>query len=265
MDVYFFMLEIKSLTIDEYIQFHYLIYCHDLHKTKGISHNDYHKMYPELNKLKGFDGMCSDMSRPGEKKKKYDKNGRETTDVDNYRISLIDGVVKFIDKPDKDNVCNDLRINFRHPTESIEKVHEKLLLNKSYSLYNEDPYYPFTSLKYHIILLSNICHNYRKGYEFNELCLKSINKNNIIDIFDVVFIHPSIDNCLVIVDKDIYPECPSSKIGCKPAMMFGNTLRRGNINIHRDFRSELYRINSWSTGLQYYEDLLDSEKNYGSI
>lgn len=51
------------------------------------------------------------------------------------------------------------------------QLHNAVLASKLLNLYCEARHYPFTSLKYHILLATALYHNFQAGYAFRELAL----------------------------------------------------------------------------------------------
>jgi len=118
--------------------------------------------------------------------------------------------------------------------------------------------YPYTSLKYHTLLTANLYWNYLHGRQFKDICFKIIDMDDVIDIFDVVYIDIDNNKCFIISVADKYKRYDAlAVLGNKPTMNFGNLMGRlrGEVYIEKQLFSNLRRIKSWSTGLQYFDDI----------
>lgn len=226
---------------------------HDFHKMKGKKHN---KNNPQHVVPMGADGNAGDMSRL-KLKSKFNTNEEDADDVSNYRLSLIDGTNLF-EHGKRETLCEEIRREFRYTDSPADVLYKKLLLCKSFSMFNEDVDYPYTSLKYHTLLTANLYWNYLHGRQFKDLCFKIINMDDVIDIFDVVYIDNNNNKCFTISVADKYKKYDAlAVLGNKPTMNFGNLMGRlrCDVYIEKQLFSNLRRIKSWSTGLQYFDDV----------
>ncbi|MDP2846072.1 MAG: hypothetical protein Q8N79_08400 [Candidatus Methanoperedens sp.] len=139
--------------------------------------------------------------------------------------------------------------------DSAELLHMKLLGDKIIGNFNEITSMPFTSLKYHTLLVCTLHWNYKQGRDFQDLYLHCATKMPD-EAYSIVFQYD--DLCMFINDD------PSgAKIGA-PAPFFGQTVGRlYNVPLPEFMVDNLRRFRSWSTGLQYLEDALAFMKESG--
>lgn len=133
-------------------------YQHDAHKFLGTPHEDAPEVFAGVAANEsvplGADGDAARLSRP---------SGEPTPTVDNHethhRLSLVDGRSR--DVPDR--FARDRLIRAVHGliTESDpDALHEGWLTSDVASAFNESIYYPYTSLKYHTLLVAALLDNY---------------------------------------------------------------------------------------------------------
>jgi len=132
--------------------------------------------------------------------------------------------------------------------ESTQALHTKLLNDKIVSNFNEITSMPFTSLKYHTLLVCVLHWNYKQGRDFKDLYLHyttEMPKEPYGTIFKYGDMHFIINN-----------DPAGAKIGA-PAPYFGQTIGRlYHIPLPDYLVDNMRRFRSWSTGLQYFEDAL---------
>lgn len=140
--------------------------------------------------------------------------------------------------------CTREYIESKDPT---TELHAKLLNDRIVSNFNEITSMPYSSLKYHTLLVCALHYNYKKGLDFQDLYLRYTDrpKKQYTSIFQ------SGDFYLVIDDgKD------GAHIGA-PALYFGQTIGRLNaLPLPQYITDNLKRFRSWSVGLQYLDDVL---------
>ncbi|WP_135807263.1 hypothetical protein [Halorussus marinus] len=130
------------------------------------------------------------------------------------------------------------------------------------SLFNESPYYPYTSLKYHTLLVAALVDNYRSGFEFDELFLAVSERDGPAD--SVVVPHRTV---LTTPSFAVHVTgAPggrlAARLGAGPARSFADVWSRlpavpFAVDEERRWRvldAQLRRIRSWSTALQYIEE-----------
>jgi hypothetical protein len=142
--------------------------------------------------------------------------------------------------------CQREYIDCNEPT---PELYIKLLNDKIVSRFNEITTMPFTSLKYHTLLVCALHWNYKQGRDFQDLFLHCTTEKMPKELYSTIFKHGDLR---LIINND-----PSgAKIGA-PAPYFGQTIGRlYNIPLPEFLIDNLRRFRSWSTGLQYLEDVL---------
>jgi hypothetical protein len=220
---------------------------HDFHKLKGLKH----KRDSGLSTRADYD--ASFMSRPPKKRKP-----ERGEDINNYRLSIIDGTSYYKrGQNERNTLCSRIRSDYYNPKDTAEVLFLHLLNCDILFRFNEDPRLPYTSLKYHSILTTNLHWNYILKRKFEDLYLKIIDTKEVECIFSIVFIDKRNKKCLIISDKGSQTDYEAySHIGKKPTMNFAGVMSRiaGDVYIQSNVFANLRRIQSWSTGLQYLED-----------
>jgi len=144
-------------------------YRHDAHKVRGRSHSagsrELAGVRVNLDVPYGADADASRLSRP---------NGKPETTVDNhethYRLSLLTGGERY----DPDSFALRRYESELHDLLAIDdaqRMHRRWLHTDLMSAFNEAVHFPYTSLKYHTLLVAALVDNYRSGNEFDELRL----------------------------------------------------------------------------------------------
>ncbi|MFA4870920.1 MAG: hypothetical protein WC623_22165 [Pedobacter sp.] len=220
---------------------------HDFHKLKGAKHKNDMKLSTSA------DADASKMSRPHiTKKPVYADN------VSNYRLSLYSGDLLYESgQGNRDNLCAKIRHNY-DMNNTAETLYQRLISDTSLSQFNEAPDLPYTSLKYHTILTTNLHWNYLNNHKLSELRLKIVSLDEVNYIYDQIFKDERNKKCLIIADKELYPNHETvATIGSVPFTNFGDVISRmtGDVYLDRITFSNLRRIKSWSVGLQYLEDI----------
>jgi hypothetical protein len=151
------------------------VYRHDAHKFTGESHRHATETFAgvEVNQPvpHGADVDAAALSRP---------TGNPTATVEQhlsrFRLSILTGKSKF--SQTEAAVDRDVRELL---TESDpELAHERWLESDLAALFNESPYYPYTSLKYHTLLVGTLYDAYRSGGSFSDLRLTVDPSNNLV-------------------------------------------------------------------------------------
>ena len=136
-----------------------------------------------------------------------------------------------------------------------DELYTNLLEDRVVGNFNEVTSMPFTSLKYHTLLVCVLHYNYKQGRDFQNLYLHCI-KEKPKDEYTVIF---HFDNIWFVVNNDV----TGAKIGA-PSPYFGQTIGRlNNIHLPEFLIDNLRRFRSWSAGLQYLEDALIFIKSKG--
>ena len=141
-----------------------------------------------------------------------------------------------------------------------DNMHHTWLTSAVAREFNESVYYPYTSLKYHTLLVAALLDNYRAGQEFADLLL-------VVDPPDKCVPHRTIftsDQFSLRLDTASAGR-PTASLGDYPSQSWARTWRRLSSHPletdHDKFDmvldANLRRITSWSTALAYIEDALE--------
>ncbi|ELY54932.1 hypothetical protein C491_17584 [Natronococcus amylolyticus DSM 10524] len=229
------------------------VYRHDTHKLTGQSHAHADETFAGVpvnqSVPHGADGDAARLSRP---------SGTPELTVANHtsphRLSLLtgDSVITSVEPADPE-INHALRELL---TETDPKaMHAAWLASDVAALFNESLYYPYTSLKYHTLLVAALVDNYSDGYEFDELRL-------VVDPPDEIVPHRTVytgDRFALRIDRDANRR-PSARLGARPwrswatvwSQLSGHPLTTDRFDMVLD--ANLRRIRAWSTALQYLED-----------
>jgi hypothetical protein len=231
------------------------IYRHDAHKLNGQPHDSAPEMFAGVpvnqDVPHGADSDAAALSRPSGQPEQTVE-----THETHYRLSLIEGESRY-----------DPQQFTRHGVESAvrkllteddpEAMHRAWLESDVVSAFNESVYYPYTSLKYHTLLVAALLDNYRDGHEFADLLL-------VVDRAGEIVPHQTVyagEEFALRIDEDADGR-PSSRLGSRPWRSWASTWNR--LTAHPlDAATDKYdmvldanlrRIGAWSTALQYIED-----------
>lgn len=232
-----------------------IAYRHDAHKLNGKPHKSapktFHGVPVNQSVPHGADGDASALSRPrGQPEQTVD------THETNYRLSLLTGSSHYDPEEFSRTTLADALDDLLMET-NPEAMHRAWLTSDVASGFNESVYYPYTSLKYHTLLVAALLDSYRNGHGFNELLL-------VVDGADEVVPHRTIfssERFSFRIDTDRDGN-PCARLGSRPWRSWASTWNR--LTDHpldtaandwdRTLDANLRRIWSWSTALQYVED-----------
>jgi len=199
----------------------------------------------------GADSDGAALSRP---------NGKPEQTVDNhethYRLSLLSG----------DTEYDPNTFALRHYESELHdllavgdavEMHQQWLDSELMTAFNESTFHPYTSLKYHTLLVAALVGNYREGHSFDELQL-------VVDDGETVVPHRTVYSGdrfgLRITGRETTN--PRARLGSRPWRSWASVW--GRLSDHppldTDDRFEMFldanlrRIQSWSVALQYIED-----------
>jgi hypothetical protein len=136
-------------------------------------------------------------------------------------------------------------------------AHGRWLDSDVAAAFNESVYHPYTSLKYHTVLVAALLDNYRADNEFGNLRLIVDPADDIVP-FRTIF---SGDRFALRIDVDDNGR-PSARLGSRPWRSWASTWNRltahpldtASNKYDRKLDANLRRIQSWSTALQYIEE-----------
>jgi len=231
-------------------------YRHDVHKLRGRAHENAAAEYAGVRVNEGVplnaDRDAALLSRPEGEPEMTVSNHRSP-----YRLSLVTGASagEDVGVGEIESAVKGL-VTVADPVEA----HRAWLESRVASVFSESLFYPYTSLKYHTLLTAALLSNYRVGAGFEDLCL-------IVDDPDE---DPTphrtvLETGEVSLRVSADPEGrPAAALGSGPAMSFADVWSRlpehpGGADGCRAWRvldSQLRRIRSWSTALQFIEDFV---------
>ena len=261
-------------------------YRHDVHKLRGRSHANAaatHTGLPVNETVpQNADAHAALLSRP---------RGDPDWTIDNhrspYRLSLLTGESL---QAAATAAGSDLG-GLIEPTDP-DRLHATWLTSALPAAYSEAMHYPYTSLKYHVLLVGAILANYQAGYDFEELCLvatqpefdESENLNSTptesgeletaatqLSVEQALACESVIPQRTVLWTPDVAlhvtatpGDRPAARIGPRPRRAFGETWSR--LSAHpletassrraRLLDAQLRRLQAWSTALQYIASFL---------
>ncbi|OYR52920.1 hypothetical protein [Halorubrum sp. Ea8] len=232
------------------------VYRHDAHKINGQPHDRAPEMFEgvPVNQTvpHGADSDASALSRP---------SGQPEQTVENherlYRLSLIEGESRYdpqgFTRGGVESAVRELLTE-----DNPETIHRAWLESDVVSAFIESIYYPYTSLKYHTLLVAALLDNYRDDHEFSDLRL-------VLDDADEIVPHRTVyadGEFALRIDVDTRGQ-PSARLGSRPWRSWAsvwNRLEAHPLDTDGDrydmvLDANLRRIGAWSTALQYIEDL----------
>ena len=127
------------------------------------------------------------------------------------------------------------------------------------ALVNESMYYPYTSLKYHVLLAAALLDNYHAGFGFEELFLAVAGSGAVTPHRTVLVTR---DGSLCVTGEP--GGRPAARLGDAPARSFADVWARlpeypfdvGETRQWRVLDAQLRRIRSWSAALQFIEEFM---------
>ncbi|WP_353635510.1 hypothetical protein ABSL23_15805 (plasmid) [Halobacterium sp. NMX12-1] len=228
---------------------------HDAHKFTGESHEDAREEFAGVpvnqSVPQGADGDAAALSRPQQQQEQT-----VPTHNDHYRLSLLTGETAY-DPGEFSRATIESEIADLIAIEDAHAAHEQWLTSDVAAAFNESVYHPYTSLKYHTLLVAALLDNYRAGHEFADLRL-------IVDPEgDVVPFRTIYDgNRFALRIDESADGNPSARVGSRPWRSWAsawNRLTAHPLDTDRDkydmtLDANLRRMQSWSAALQYIED-----------
>ncbi|QLG62206.1 hypothetical protein [Halorarum salinum] len=228
---------------------------HDAHKFTGESHGDACEEFAGVpvnqSVPEGADCDAAALSRPQHKQEQT-----VPTHDDHYRLSLLTGETAY-DPVEFSRATIESEVRDLFAVEQAETAHERWLASDVAAAFNESVYHPYTSLKYHTLLVAALLDNYRAGNEFPDLRLIVEPAGEVVP-FRTVFDGERFALRIGIEDGD----CPSARLGSRPWRSWASAWNRltahpldtGHDKYDMTLDANLRRTQSWSTALQYIED-----------
>ena len=228
---------------------------HDAHKFTGESHDNAREEFAgvAVNQTvpKSADGDAAALSRPQQK-----QDQTVPTHDDHYRLSLLTGETAY-DPGEFSRETIGSEVSDLIGIEDAQTAHKRWLESDVAAAFNESVYHPYTSLKFHTLLVAALLDNYRADHEFGNLRL-------IVDSAgDVVPFRTVFDGDRFALRIDVNADGnPSARLGSRPWRSWASAWNRLTAHpLETDqnkydmtLDANLRRIQSWSTALQYLED-----------
>ncbi len=250
-------------------------YRHDTHKLFGRSHILAGEWYGDIRINEqvplGADADAAMLSRPAASPDQTVANHATP-----HRLSLLTGSPP----PGIDQLQIELPglavdIEYLLAPPNAERLHAEWLTDSVSAMINESVYYPYTSLKYHTLLVAALLDNYRAGHTFDELSLVATEgeptagapaSTSVEEALESEAVRPHRTVCwtpaatLHVTGKP--GDRPATPIGEVPVRSFADAWARlpehpldtDGDRKARLLDAQLRRIRSWSTALQYIED-----------
>lgn len=232
-------------------------YRHDAHKLNGEPHKYAPETFAgvEVNQTipHGADGDAAALSRPSGQPEQT-----VTTHENHYRLSLLSGDSRY-DPEEFTRATVESAVRRLLTEDDPQAIHRAWLDSEVASAFNESVYYPYTSLKYHTLLVASLLDNYRNGHEFTDLAL-------VVDAAEAIVPYRTVyagdEFALRIAPTDERDGQPFARLGSRPWRSWASTWQRltaSPVDVDDDewdraLDANLRRIWSWSTALQYIED-----------
>lgn len=231
------------------------VYRHDAHKTRGQSHNnapdEWRGMPVNADVPYGADADAAAMSRP---------RGKPTQTIEghdtHYRRSVGSGTTHYDPNSFALQHIED-ELTRLLEAEPVGVMHSRWLKSTVASGFNEAVYYPYTSLKYHTILVAVLVWWYRDGYEYDDLGLY-LQYPDKADRPETIYDGNGFSLAIAPHERG-----KSAKLSSYPMQNFASVWMRlpahaplagGDAKAGRWIDAQLRRIKSWSTALQYLEN-----------
>ncbi|WP_235681702.1 hypothetical protein [Halorubrum salinarum] len=253
---------------------------HDVHKLRGKRHAsaDREVCGVRVNQSVpcGADGDAAVLSRP---------SGEPEQTVANHvspaRLSLVTGAT-VADPGEVPASVEDVRGLVRPGCSDPARLHAEWLTSDVAARFNESVYVPYTSLKYHTLLVAALLDNYRAGHAFEDLCLVAErpargpptgdgDDGRVAAALDAEVVVPCrtvlwTSELAVRVTGDAPSTGAVASLGAGPARAFADTWSRLSaepLDLERKWLrvvdAQLRRVRSFSTALQYVEDVVERD------
>jgi len=235
---------------------------HDVHKFTGESHANARGVFAGVpvnqSVPEGADRDAAALSRP---QQRYEQT--VPTHRNQYRISLFTGETAYNPRAFSQTSIES-QVSDLITIENAQTAHEQWLSSNVAAAFNESMYHPYTSLKYHTLLVVALLDTYRAGIEFDNLQLVVDPADEIVP-FRTVF---DGDRFGLRIAADSGSN-PSASLGRRPSQSWAATWNRltahpletDSDKYDMTLDANLRRIQSWSTALQYLEDYAEWRPN----
>lgn len=230
-------------------------YRHDAHKFSGESHADAREMVAGIRVNQhvphGADRDAAALSRP-----QQTHEPTVPTHDTHYRLSLFTGETVY-DPHEIARATIDQTVTDLLGVEDSELAHRHWLTSDIAAIFNESVYHPYTSLKYHTLLVAALLDAYRADHDFCDLRL-IVDPPETIVPFRTIFTSDRF--ALRLTTTNSYR--PTARLGNHPWRSWASVWNRltdhpldtNHNRYDMVLDANLRRIQSWSTALQYIED-----------
>ena len=252
---------------------------HDVHKLRGRTHEAGESVVCGVRVNEsvpcGADGDAAVLSRPDGEPEQTVKNHASPA-----RLSLVTGAT-VADRGEVPASVEDVRGLVVPGCSDPAKLHAAWLTSDVASRFNESVYVPYTSLKYHTLLVAALLDNYRAGYAFDDLYFVAerpvrgpptgYDEDGVSAALaaDVVVPCRTVlwsSELAVRVTGDPSLDGAVASLGVGPARSFADAWSRLSaqpLNLERKWLrvldAQLRRVRSFSTALQYVEDVVEGD------
>jgi hypothetical protein len=239
-------------------------YRHDAHKLTGHPHDaapEIHAGVPVNRTVPlGADADAAALSRsPGEPERTVDNHATR------YRLSLLTGESGF-DPENRSRAALSRAIDDLLSVSDPEAAHRAWLTSDVAARFNESAYDPYTSCKYHTLLVAALLDNYRAGHEFSDLRLVVDSGGEVVP-HRTVYVDDGPQGFTLRIEgaPGATIADASTRLGATPRRAWASTwtqlpvhpLQPDRDRFDRLVDANFRRITSWSTALQYLEDVTD--------
>jgi hypothetical protein len=231
---------------------------HDTHKFTGESHRNAREEFAGVpvneSVPEGADGDAAALSRPQQRQERT-----VPTHDDHYRLSLLTGETAY-EPGEFSRATIESEVSDLITIADARTAHERWLASDVAAGFNESVYCPYTSLKYHTLLVAALLHNYHDGNEFTDLRL-------IVDAADEIVPFRTVfdgERFTLRIGENTDGN-PSARLSSHPWRSWASVWSRLTahpLDTDRDkydmtLDANLRRTRSWSTALQYIEDFTE--------
>jgi len=247
---------------------------HDVHKLRGRQHAaaDREVCGVRVNESVSFgaDGDAAVLSRPDGEPEQTVKNHASPA-----RLSLVTGST-VADRGEVPASLEDVRGLVVPGCSDPERIHATWLVSDVAARFNESVYVPYTSLKYHTLLVAALLDNYRAGYAFDDLYIVAerperrppTDGDRVAAALEADVVVPCrtvlwTSELAIRVTGDPPGDGAVASLGAGPARSFADTWSRLTaqpLDLEREWLrvvdAQLRRVRSFSTALQYVEDVV---------
>ena len=231
---------------------------HDVHKFTGESHTNASETFAgvRVNQLvpDGADSDAAALSRP----QQIQEQTVPTHDT-KHRLSLLTGETNHNPREISQSTTEAAISNLITIDDPLT-AHKRWLDSEVAAGFNESVYHPYTSLKYHTLLVAALLDNYRADNDFDILRLIADPPTDLVP-YRTIF---SGDRFALRIDSNDNGR-PSARLGSRPWRSWASTwsrltahpLETATNKYDMTLDANLRRIQSWSTALQYIEDFAE--------